>query len=109
MAILFLGYILKMPLNTVFVHVSIAGGDSFFGIPTPRVGRFCLGNRFNRRWRFFFWDTLQLVSTMGYCLVFQSQVAILFLGYKNNRCQEFLFHNVSIAGGDSFFGVLPSG
>ena len=65
----------------VIDHVSIAGGDSFWGLPIYRVSKLAISTRFNRRWRFFLGATIAQLDNPGRDYTFQSQVAILFGGY----------------------------
>ena len=62
--------------------VSIAGGDSWVGIPAPTTNDPEWEGGFNRRWRFLGGDTwLFCVNGSLLVMVFQSQVAILGWGY----------------------------
>ena len=78
----------------------------FLGYLPVSKNQVCHSCCFNRRWRFFFWDTLRGRALSTGWRRFQSQVAILFLGYAKARDHEDGAMFVSIAGGDSFFGIL---
>ena len=111
------------------IHVSIAGGDSWVGIPCWICRRRPAAWCFNRRWRFLGGDTRRTFCGAGLSSVsiaggdswvgirrrffgcsarqwkFQSQVAILGWGYLPNQTYGPRYLAVSIAGGDSWVGI----
>ena len=67
--------------NSVQLIVSIAGGDSWVGIPPKETSLDAPPSCFNRRWRFLGGDTAVIAADAWRAVEFQSQVAILGWGY----------------------------
>ena len=78
----------------------------FWGYDTGFCREYFRSLGFNRRWRFFFGATPSCPAVDELPVMFQSQVAILFWGYHRPNTQRSRCQIVSIAGGDSFLGLL---
>ena len=104
-AILGWGYRTVPSVAEAISDVSIAGGDSWVGIPTTKRRVKESSNGFNRRWRFLGGDTTSTLRAARSTRSFQSQVAILGWGYIKRGAEFHWILDVSIAGGDSWVGI----